>query len=495
MASKKRKLSPMRHSLVKSTEGGAELQGLLQWLRAKGAEGVDDLEYRASSETGGGLGVFTKKTISPGGSVAKIPQSCVLTAEKALSSALGRACVAVNPHCTDEFIFTLWVAAGRLDTTHPFHAYLSSLPRDCTSPLSWPEALVDSTAHLGGTNLGGAVVSHNAMVRGEYAGLLERIERKKPGLLPHGCDIDLVAWAHDMYVSRRFPLKLAVAATATASASATVDAAAAAVVVAPREFRGTCSKLTESLGVMLPLFDLLNHQPGTDIDWSGDAAGVTFSCGQDLPRSLPAGAEVFNNYGNKGNESLMMAHGFCTHDNLYDSYGLKLLMRTTVGAGGTGGADGEVTNVGVFRIYRNDNPDVLEGYEEQIPVQLWKAISNPTEYIASATGGRNGDEDNDEGSGSEIAIEAEDVELLLATVQKHLTPYARTKKDDLQNSVGISSSENLSEEAALEKMREVFIARYRDGQRKVLEGAVFSLQEMLLGIGEEEEEEEEEEGM
>lgn len=470
-------------------DGGAALQDMLQWLRAKGASGIDDLEYRASSEPGGGMGVFTKKPIAPGGSVAKIPQCCVLTAQKALSSVLGTACVAVNPYCTDEFVFTLWVAAGRLDAKHPFHAYLRSLPGDCASPLSWPQYLIEGKSHLGGTNLGGAIVSHNELVRGEYAGLLQRLQREKPGLLPPGCDINVVAWAHDMYVSRRFPSRLAGSVTGAVEVEAEAKEEEP-----PRVFQGSCSKLTESLGVMLPLFDLLNHQPGTNIDWSGDALGVTFSCGHDLSQSLPAGAEVFNNYGNKGNESLMIAHGFCTHDNLYDSYGLKLLMCTNSIADDANSAVPGVADIGVFRIHRHDNPEVLESYEEQIPARLWRAISDPMGYLVNFAAVSSDDDDDDENEAMQISIEPEDVDLLLATVQKHLAPYALTKREDTKNSIGISSK-HLSEAEALEKMREVFVARYRDGQRKVLECCVVKLQEMLADIEDAEEEEEEGEGI
>ena len=53
-----------------------ELGELLRWLRAQGAEGLDELEFRASSVGGGsGLGVFSRGGVKPGGRVALIPQS------------------------------------------------------------------------------------------------------------------------------------------------------------------------------------------------------------------------------------------------------------------------------------------------------------------------------------------------------------------------------------------------------------------------------------
>jgi hypothetical protein len=52
--------------------GGA----LLRWLRARGAEGLEQLEFRASSAGGGsGLGVFSRGGVAPGGRIARIPQA------------------------------------------------------------------------------------------------------------------------------------------------------------------------------------------------------------------------------------------------------------------------------------------------------------------------------------------------------------------------------------------------------------------------------------
>ena len=110
---------------------GPRLGALLRWLQESGAEGLEALEFRASSLANGGLGVFVGKdrqTLKPGDLIARIPQSCVLTADKALASDVGRACVGANPECTDEFVLIIWIAVGRLDENHPFHAYLSSLP-------------------------------------------------------------------------------------------------------------------------------------------------------------------------------------------------------------------------------------------------------------------------------------------------------------------------------------------------------------------------------
>ena len=326
-----------------SAPPGGRYQALLEWLTVSGATGLSNLEFRESEKSGGGTGVFAKRRIRPGGCVAWIPQSCVLTAAKALSSAVGQTCRKLLPNCTDEFVLVLWMALGRGDPSHPFHAYLGSLPTERTSLVSWPEAHLSA---LAGTNLGTAVADHRRLVTETYAGLLCELRRVRPRLLPPACDADALAWAYDMYLSRRFPETLAVGK------------------LAKRRGKPRNSMLTQSVGVMLPLFDLLNHSTGTDIDWCGDARGVAFHVGAKS-LGVAAGAEVFNNYGDKGNEELMMVHGFAIHNNLHDSYGLRLLMRTS--------ADDPPRCLGVFRMHRSDNPDVISSAQVPPCPSTWPA--------------------------------------------------------------------------------------------------------------------------
>ena len=366
--------------------------------------------------------------------------------------------------------------------------------------------------------------------------MLSKVQRTFPGVVPDACDVDMLAWAHDMYVSRRFPAGLGMFSggggdsivknisnnrgnssdtgengeTNKTSSSSSPSSPAKSVLQLPprRSLRHTCSPLTQSLGIMLPLFDLLNHQYGADIDWSGDASGVAFHLGTTTTAQvdtttpdvadgtgsyvIPPGGEIFNNYGNKGNESMLMAHGFCLHNNLHDSYGLKLLMRTS--------SDPQVAPValGVFRLLRADNPDVVAGHAEQIPSRLWRAITQPDMFSSatsasfppiSASGGE-GEKQVAGGASSSagqvpapIEIGIEDVELLFETVKRHLGPFAKTKEKDVARAAasGSPGSAKTPQQVSMDDMREIFVARYRDGQRRVLEDAMAMLWEMMGG--------------
>jgi len=258
---------------------------------------------------------------------------------------------------------------------------------------------------------------------------------------------------------------------------------------------------------MLPLFDLLNHSYNTDIDWTGTKNGVSFHCGVGS-KGVAAGCEVFNNYGNKGNEELMMSHGFAIYNNQHDSYGLKLSvclpsdLENISGGGGGGGSSssssgssssssststGQVVCLGVFRLHRKDA-------EEQIPTALWRAVNDPIQYMKDQKEQQtmvNGSSMGVDGVASEPApvhVEWEDVDMLLRTVRKQAQPFLLTKNVDTAN----AANNNSNGSGVLQfGTRAHFISMYRDGQRRVLEDAIVVLTEMLGGVEEAEEEEEE----
>ena len=127
---------------------------MLTWLRAAGAQGLDNVEVKETAY--GGLGVFLAAPVETT-SIASVPVECCVTATAALTRPVGRAAREILPDCADEFVLVLDAATGRRDATHPQHAYLSggaapltrglvpsssprwhpSLTRPPSRPLSW----------------------------------------------------------------------------------------------------------------------------------------------------------------------------------------------------------------------------------------------------------------------------------------------------------------------------------------------------------------------
>ncbi|KAJ2484423.1 hypothetical protein IWW47_005677, partial [Coemansia sp. RSA 2052] len=83
---------------------------------------------------------------------------------------------------------------------------------------------------------------------------------------------------------------------------------------------GTLCSLTAESEVLLPLLDMANHHPRTPVTWIIDDDGIGFS----MDAVVEAGQQIFNNYGPKSNEELMMGYGFCMLPNPYSWFHIKL---------------------------------------------------------------------------------------------------------------------------------------------------------------------------
>ncbi len=79
--------------------------------------------------------------------------------------------------------------------------------------------------------------------------------------------------------------------------------------------------------ILLPILDLLNHDNSAKVQWKFDADGFFSLTNMDI---IQEGDEVFNNYGAKGNEELLMGYGFAIEKNKADSIALKVKLPTPV---------------------------------------------------------------------------------------------------------------------------------------------------------------------
>ncbi|QLL30371.1 hypothetical protein HG536_0A01880 [Torulaspora globosa] len=79
-----------------------------------------------------------------------------------------------------------------------------------------------------------------------------------------------------------------------------------------------CSDLNEAF--LYPVVDLLNHKNDTQVKWTFEHEKVCFITSE----TLKEGDEVFNNYGDKSNEDLLLCYGFLQESNRYDRTRLTL---------------------------------------------------------------------------------------------------------------------------------------------------------------------------
>lgn len=77
----------------------------------------------------------------------------------------------------------------------------------------------------------------------------------------------------------------------------------------------------KDFSILFPVMDAGNHNPNARVDWAYDPGRFSFT----VSDGVDAGDQVFNNYGPKGNDELLMGYGFCSADNPHD--GILLSMR------------------------------------------------------------------------------------------------------------------------------------------------------------------------
>lgn len=71
---------------------------------------------------------------------------------------------------------------------------------------------------------------------------------------------------------------------------------------------------------LYPVVDLLNHKNGTKVSWKSDNGCITFTSFEKLHKD----SQIFNNYGDKNNEELLMNYGFVENPNQFDITNLTL---------------------------------------------------------------------------------------------------------------------------------------------------------------------------
>lgn len=428
-----------------------KIQRMFQWIQKLDndgdAAGISNIAISHSKSSG--WGVFsTAVEIPPNSVIVRIPNAAVMSVGRSKQdSQVGQCCREVFEHLPDDGEFILWLDMihGRRDASHFHHPYLASLPSQAPDVPSWfakkdDDAYRSRLARLQGTNLGEAAEQVAKELQAQYKMWMPRLIEASPDIFANMALADL-AWARGMYMSRRFLSSLLISKDDDGATSGT------------ETVNGYDAERDDSFGIMLPILDLLNHSPHQPITWSGSKTHVTFSTGET--NSIAANSQIYNNYGPKDNEMLMMMYGFAIPNNVHDSYGLKLTMRSVVQCDkedNTGTL--EIKDLGTFQIHRIDSP-----LRPQFPPELWKALN---QVFAEVDDDYDDDCDGqgESNMGESIVIGFEAIELLRGTLQQRLAPFDATKSEDtkLEDCVSI----------------------YRDGRRLVLEQAIKTLDEIMM---------------
>ncbi|WOO80919.1 Ribosomal lysine N-methyltransferase set10 [Vanrija pseudolonga] len=291
----------------------------IEWFTHAGGYISPSAELREETH---GLGLFATKAIAPDARLISTPFKLAIT--PALASASIEAVTGVagasltwpegSEHAGEKwnermlaaaYIGLHWVYAdkgGEAPAALAHYPYIRALPpaADLTTPLFFS---AEERQLLAGTNLAGAVADREREWGTESAVL--RAVLKEDGL----------TWERYLAVatylsSRAFPSHLLTLPDGQAQAPST-DA--------------------ESYPVLLPGLDLLNHTRGQPILWLSSRIAGPGPDGTPIeaisfvaPAAIETGAEIFNNYGAKSNEALLLGYGFVLDANPDDTVVLRL---------------------------------------------------------------------------------------------------------------------------------------------------------------------------
>lgn len=171
-----------------------------------------------------------------------------------------------------------------------WNEYLNTLPniQEINLPTSWDS---NELEWLKGTNLYGHVSVRNHQWQLEYNELKTCIDDFDWDLFSY----EKYKWASSVFLSRAFPAR---------------------VIYTEKDYGSDILNLS----MLIPVLDSLNHKPQTSVYWTAKSDIFTFSIGY----SVEENSEIFNNYGPKGNEELLMGYGFCIETHSFDLVTVKL---------------------------------------------------------------------------------------------------------------------------------------------------------------------------
>ena len=187
------------------------------------------------------------------------------------------------PHVTGRLVLVKEFLKGQASFWYP---YINALPQPKDSS-AWTLAPFwndDERELLDGTNVQVGIEK----IRQDVKDDLRSIERilSMDQILEKGFSRQLYHWAYCIFSSRSFRPSLVLAETESLPAGVKLD----------------------DFSVLLPLFDIGNHEMTTDVRWELDASGAV--CDLKVGREYQPGEQVFNNYSMKTNAELLLGYGF-----------------------------------------------------------------------------------------------------------------------------------------------------------------------------------------
>ena len=297
---------------------------LVQWAKTQGLELSDGIEFRSIGKNNT-AGFYTAKDAEK--PYIRLPVHLAITVDSAIRS-FGQDLASLRDQCdSSNTVFKLCLARERCRMKNStISKYLECLPtlQQMNTPYCWD---AETKKYLQGTNLGSSLKENIGVLIDEWWKIIN--------LLP-----DLVQKPEQHYVNMKYYYESKfytdddtyayfVTNEDPANWTSFPNFLWASIILKSRAFPAYLIADAVDWDVkrhdtmLLPVVDLLNHLPSAHVEW-GLERKDTNSYFVFKSDEVPSGSQLFNNYGMKGNEELLLAYGFCLEDNSSDVSALKI---------------------------------------------------------------------------------------------------------------------------------------------------------------------------
>ncbi|KAK1240008.1 hypothetical protein MKX08_007450 [Trichoderma sp. CBMAI-0020] len=269
---------------------------LLRWTASHGASLHPSVEVYDDADTGLSFRVRASAApIAPFESIVSLPTALSLSYANALqpTPAFPRDFLArTRPHVVGRLLLIKELLRGDESFWWP---YIQALPQpedvdDWALPPFWPE---EEAELLEGTNVEIGLDKIRDDLKREFReakALLLASQKDAEDDFSELLTRELYHWAYCIFSSRSFRASLVMTAAQQQALPEDVS--------------------VDDFSVLLPLFDIGNHDMTVDVRWELDTADSGAACQLKVGREHRPGQQIFNNYSAKTNAELLLGYGF-----------------------------------------------------------------------------------------------------------------------------------------------------------------------------------------
>lgn len=303
-----------------------EINKLVTWAKLKGAVISNNVGFGYLEAGYIGAVYNDSDGIDNGTPTMKIPFEALITIDKAIEYFGDWARPVHSKTSNVNAILKLYLSKLRSEPQNEFKAFIDLLPKSeqIGTPYCWDG---EHKALLKGTNLGNSLKDNITVLIEEWWQVINMIPESVAKPEEHFINMKFY-YEYKFYTDDDIYKYFAVDVD-TKNWTSFPNYLWASLILKSRSFpyylfaKHVSRKVAPDEAVLIPVIDLTNHNPKAKVTWLVDETDGSFTLQCENPERVQ-GCELYNNYGMKGNEELLLAYGFCLEDNTADSAALKI---------------------------------------------------------------------------------------------------------------------------------------------------------------------------